>query len=74
MTQALIFLAGVGFGSLAVGIIDGREWLRIRAVLRDARRIMRNAVGAVETNQVEDKDVRGMLWAGIHYVDKELNR
>lgn len=72
MINAVGFTLGAAIGALVVGVIHMRDWFRMRAVMRDARRTMRNAVSAVETNQIEDKDVRGQLWRGIRQLDEEL--
>lgn len=41
--------------------------------LKAARKTMRNCQGAVETNQVGDKNVRGQLKRGIRRIDEVLN-
>jgi len=45
----------------------------LQAALTDARKTMRNARGACESNQVVDKDVEGQLTRGMERIDAALN-
>ncbi len=41
----------------------------LEKALEDARKTMRNARGAIESNQIDDKDVRRQLTTGIERID-----
>lgn len=59
---------------------EGTHYIRADLVdelvkaLEEARRDMRNAWGAVTSNQVDDKDVAGGLRAAMERIDAALNR
>lgn len=45
----------------------------LEAALRDAKQTMRNSRGAIESNQVEDKDVRRQLTRGMERIDAAIH-